>query len=156
MVPQKDLAKEFSLSETQVTKKIRRMHEEGLIKGYSVNFSPSTSSMVNFLLFIEIEEPVPRVINNFYTHPYLGSLYMESRTRWGIHMELPALDLYGFLQGLELMQPYLKFTALQFQYRFTRSSKTFHPYDLFDKDEHKWVTPISDYLDIISDVLSEK
>jgi DNA-binding Lrp family transcriptional regulator len=153
MIPQKDLAKKFSLSETQVTKKIRRMHEAGVIKGYSVNFSP-VGEMVHFILFIEIEEPVPRVINNLYTHPYLGSLYMESRTRWGIQMALPAADLYGFLQGFELMQPYLKFTACQFTYRYTRS-KTFHPYDLFDKEAHKWVTPISDYLEIISRTMTE-
>jgi predicted transcriptional regulator len=153
MTPQKDLAKEFSLSETQVTKKIRRMHDEGIIKGYSSHFNPG-GELVHFILFIEIEEPVSRIINNFHTHPFLGSLMMESQTRWGIRMALPAADIYGFLQGLELMQPYLKFMAFQVNYRFT-SGKDNHPYNLFNKDTHKWETPISEYLDIISDVMAE-
>ncbi|TFH04387.1 MAG: winged helix-turn-helix transcriptional regulator, partial [Candidatus Thorarchaeota archaeon] len=89
MVPQKDLAKQFSLSETQVTKKIRRLESAGVIKGYGSNFS-AMSANVGFNLYIEIEEPVARIMNNFYTHPYLGSIMMESRTRWGIRMGLPA------------------------------------------------------------------
>ncbi|MFW9843960.1 MAG: Lrp/AsnC family transcriptional regulator [Candidatus Thorarchaeota archaeon] len=154
MIPQKDLAKKFSLSETQVTKKIRRMHDAGVIKGYSADFH-AAGVMLHFILFIEIEEPVPRIINNFHAHPFLGSLMMESRTRWGIRMGLPAEDIYGFLQGLELMEPYLKFAAFQVLYRFTRSPPNTHPYDLFNKEAHKWETPISDYLDIISNVMTE-
>ena len=153
MIPQKDLAKLFSLSETQVTKKIRRMENAGIIKGYSSNFSPG-DVMVDFNLFLEIEEPVARIINNFYTHPYLGSIIMESRTRWGIRMGLPAADIYGFLQGLDLMKPYLKSCAFQVMHEFTRGEKT-HPYDLFNKDTHKWETPISDYLEIISHIMAE-
>ena len=154
MIPQKDLAKQFSLSETQVTKKIRRMENAGVIKGYSSSFSPGAVMMMDFNLFLEIEEPVARIMNNFYAHPYLGSIIMESRTRWGIRMGLPAADIYGFLQGLDLMKPYLKSCAFQVMHEFTRGEKT-HPYDLFNKDTHKWETPISDYLEIISHIMAE-
>ncbi len=153
MVPQKDLARRFSLSETQVTKKIRRLENAGVINGYSSNFSPG-GAMIPFNLFLEIEEPVARIINNFYTHPFLGSIIMESRTRWGIRLGLPAEDIYGFLQGLDLMKPYLKTCVFQIMHEFTRGEKT-HPYDLFNKDTHKWETPISDYLEIISDIMTE-
>ncbi len=153
MVPQKDLAKQFSLSETQVTKKIRRLENARVIKGYSSNFSPG-AVMTHINLFLEIEEPVARIINNFYTHPYLGLIIMESRTRWGIRMGLPASDIYGFLRGLDLMKPYLKSCAFQVIHKFTIGEKT-HPYDLFNKDTHKWETPISDYLKIISDIMAE-
>lgn len=152
LVPQKDLAKKFSLSETQVTKKIRRLENEGIINGYSSNFSPK-EAMIYFNLILEIEEPVARVINNFYTHPYLGSIMMESRTRWGIRMELPAEAIIGFLKGVDLMHPYLKFSAFQIMHRFTRG-ESHHPYDLFNKDTHKWETPIAEYLNIISDIMA--
>jgi DNA-binding Lrp family transcriptional regulator len=153
MVPQKDLAKQFSLSETQVTKKIRRLENEGIINGYSSSFSFG-EVMIHFNLYLEIEEPVARVINNFYTHPYLGSIMMESRTRWGIRMDLPSEAIYGFLQGVDLMRPYLKTCAFQVLHRFTRGKNT-HPYDLFNKTTQKWETPISDYLQIISDIITE-
>ena len=153
MVPQKDLAKQFSLSETQVTKKIRRLENEGIINGYSSNFSPG-EVMIQINLLLEIEEPVARIINNFYTHPYLGSIIMESRTRWGIRLGLPAEDIYGFLQGVDLMRPYLKTCAFQVIHRFTRG-ESIHPYDLFNKDTQKWETPISDYLQIISEIMAE-
>lgn len=154
MVPQKDLAKQFSLSETQVTKKIRRLENAGVIKGYSADICEGQHPMIYFNLFLEIEEPVARIINNFYTHPYLGSIILESRTRWGIRMALPASDILGFLQGLDLMRPYLKSCVFQILHEFTRGRET-HPYDLFNKDTHKWETPISDYLEIISDIMDE-
>ncbi len=153
MVTQKVLAKKFSLSETQVTKKIRRLEDAGVINGYSSNFSPG-GVMVHFTLFFEIEEPVARIINNFYTHPYLGSVVMESRTRWSVRMGLPAEDIYGFLQGLDLMKPYLKSCVFQILHHFTRGKKT-HPYDLFNRDTKNWETPISEYLEIISDIMAE-
>ena len=153
MVPQKDLAKQFSLSETLVTKKIRRLESAGLIKGYGSNFA-AFSDNVGFNLSLEIEEPVARIMNNFYTHPYLGSIMMESRTRWGIRMGLPASDLHCFLRGLDLMKPYLKSCVFQLTHSYTRGEHT-HPYDLFNKDTHKWETPVSDYLEIISDSMAE-
>lgn len=153
MVQQKDLAKQFALSETQVTKKIRRLESAGVIKGYGSYFS-SISDVLGVNLYLEIEEPVARIMNNFYTHPYIGSIIMESRTRWGIRMGLPASDFPGFLQGLDLMQPYLKSCVFQINHTYTRDS-SMHPYDLFNKDTHKWETPISDYLEIISDIMAE-
>ena len=153
MVSQKDLAKQFSLSETQVTKRIRRLENAGLIKGYSSDFYPR-DVMVDINLFLEIEEPVARIINNFYTHPYIGSIIMESRTRWGIRTGLPAEDIRGFLQGVDLMKPFLKSCVFQVNHRFTRGAKT-HPYDLFNKDTHRWETPISDYIDTISNIMAE-
>lgn len=153
MVPQKDLAKQFSLSETQITKKIRRLENAGVIKGYDSNFT-AMSKMLGFNLYLEIEEPVARIINNFYTHPYIGSIIMESRARWGIRLALPAPDIQGFLQGLDLMKPYLKSCVFQINYTYTRGSST-HPYDLFNKETHKWETPISDYLEIISNIMAE-
>lgn len=154
MIPQKDLAKKFSLSETQVTKRIRRMENAGVIKGYSVNFKLGAEK-VFFHLFLEIEEPVARIINNFYTHPYLGTIVIESRTRWAINQGLAAEDVYGFLQGLDLMKPYLKSCVFQVMHKFTRGKKT-HPYNLFNKDTRKWETPISEYLAIISDIVAEQ
>jgi len=153
MATQKVLAKKFSLSETQVTKKIRRLEDAGVINGYSSNFSPA-GAMVHFTLFFEIEEPVARIINNFYSHPYLGSVVMESRTRWSVRMGLPAEDIYGFLQGLDLMKPYLKSCVFQILHHFTRGKKT-HPYDLFNRETKNWETPISEYLEIISDIMTE-
>jgi DNA-binding Lrp family transcriptional regulator len=153
MVPQKELASQFSLSETQVTKKIRRLENEGIINGYCSSFRLEDVT-VEFNLILEVEEPVARIINNFYTHPYIGSIRMESRTRWGIRMGLPAEDIYGFLIGIDLMQPYLKFSAFQILHRFTRSESA-HPYDLFNKEAQKWETPIAEYIDIISDINAE-
>ncbi|MHA1136878.1 MAG: winged helix-turn-helix transcriptional regulator [Candidatus Thorarchaeota archaeon] len=153
MIPQKELAKRFSLSETQVTKKIRKLESEGVIKGYGSNFY-SASALMGFNLYIEIEEPVARIMNNFYTHPYLASYMMESRTRWGLRMSLPSADIYGFLQGLDLLRPYLKSCIFQVIHEYTRGEPP-HPYDLFNKETHKWETDISEYLEIISDIMAE-
>jgi DNA-binding Lrp family transcriptional regulator len=153
LVPQKDLAKKFSLSETQVTKRIRRLENEGVIKGFGSSFKMS-EPMIDFNLYINIEEPAARIMNNFYAHPFPGSIMQESRTRWGIRMAIPAAGFHGFLEGIDLMKPYLKSYALQLFCSHHRD-KNAHPYDLFNIGTHKWETPISDYLAVVSDVMAK-
>ncbi len=153
LVPQKELAKRFSLSETQVTKRIRRLENVGVIKGFGSSFKMS-EPMTDFNLFIDIEEPVARIMNNFYAHPFPGSILQESRNRWCIRLAIPAEGFQGFLHGIDLMRPYLKSYALQFFCSYHRDT-SIHPYDLFNVDTHKWETPVSDYLAIISDVLAK-
>lgn len=153
MVPQKELAKQFSLSETQVTKRIRKLESEGVIKGYGSTFK-SMGEMVPFNVYLEIKEPVARIINSFYIHPFPASIMMESPSRWGIRMELPPRDQLGFLAGLDLMKPYLTTCHFQVIHQWTRG-QNFHPYDLYNKETHKWETPVSKYLEIMSDVLAK-
>lgn len=153
LVPQKELAKRFSLSETQVTKRIRRLENEGVIKGFGSSFK-TKEPMIDFNLYIDIEEPAARIMNNFYVHPFPGSIMQESRTRWGIRMAIPAAGFQGFLEGIDLMKPFLKSYALQF-FSTHHRDKSVHPYDLFNIDTHKWETPISDYLAAISDVMAK-
>lgn len=168
LVPQKELAKRFSLSETQVTKRIRRLENEGVIKGFGSSFKMN-EPMIDFNLYIDIEEPAARIMNNFYAHPFPGSILQESRTRWGIRLAIPAggfqetpegrkaipaTDFQGFLRGIDLLKPYLKSYALQFFGSYHRDKNT-HPYDLFNIETHKWETPISEYLAIFSDVMAK-
>ena len=152
-VPQKELAKQFSLSETQVTKKIRRLESAGIIKGYGAS-SKTMDDYVYFNVYLEIMEPAARIVNNLYTHPFLSTIMIESRTRWGLRMGLPSSDLYGFLAGLDLMKPYLKSCVFQIIHSWTRDGN-FHPYDLFNKETHKWETPVSKYLEVISEVMKQ-
>ena len=158
MVAQKDLAKKFSLSETQVTKRIRRLEKEGVLKYYGPSFS-MTKSLVYFHLYMEIEEPVAKVMNNFYTHPFLGSIIQESRTRWGIRIDLSPEDMKGFLLGVDLLRPYLKSCIFQVLLplgsRKEEEVKGFHPYDLFNSESHKWETPLSKYIQVINNIASE-
>ncbi len=153
MVPQKELAKKFSLSETQVTKRIRRLENEGVIKGFGSSIDIAIP-LVYFNLYIDIKEPVAQIINNFHTHPFPGSIMMESRLRWNIRSELPACAFRDFLKGIDMMRPYLNSCALQILYDFKRDN-SIHPYDLFNEDTHKWVTPVSDYLAVIPDILAK-
>ncbi len=152
-VPQKELAKQFSLSETQVTKRIQRLESAGIIKGFESSYK-TMSEYVYFNVYLEVMEPAARIINNFYTHPFPGSIMMESTSRWGIRQALPSSDLYGFLVGLDFMKPYLKSCIFQIIHSWTRD-ENFHPYDLFNKETHKWETPISKYLEVISEVMNK-
>lgn len=152
-IPQKELAKQFSQSETQVTKRIRRLESAGIIKGYGAS-SKTMDDYLYFNVYLEVMEPAARIVNNFYTYPFPGTIMMESTTHWGIRMALPSGDLTGFLAGLDLMKPYLKSCVFQIIHSWTRNGN-FHPYDLFNEKTHKWETPVSKYLEVISKVMKQ-
>ncbi|TFG27596.1 winged helix-turn-helix transcriptional regulator [Candidatus Thorarchaeota archaeon] len=151
---QKEVAKQLALSEAIVAKKIRRLERERIIKGY-LSVLRDWEKMIYFAFFFEVEESAVNIVSSFYAHPFPGTIMMESKTRWCVRMDLPSKDLYGFLRGLDIMRPYFKSSAFQVIHTWY-SDRDLHPFDLYNRDTHTWETPVSKYLQTISEVMEKK
>ena len=153
-ITQKKLAKILSLSDAQVNKRIRRLEDEGIIKGYRSNVC-ATENEVSLICFIELEKPQDQIVSVFYQLPFPATITMESRTRFAIQIALNAQDLTGFLKGLDVLRPHLTNCIVQ-TIHDAKMSMDSHPYDLYNEKTNRWETPGSEYLQDIWDVLKDK
>ncbi|MFW9798776.1 MAG: Lrp/AsnC family transcriptional regulator, partial [Candidatus Thorarchaeota archaeon] len=153
-ITQKKLAEALSLSEAQVNKRIRRLEDEGIIKGYRSTMS-TTKNELNTISFIELEHPQNQILNVFYQLPFSATITMESRTRFAIQLALNSEHLTGYLRGLDVLRPHLVSCFVQ-TIHDAKMSMDSHPYDLYNETTNQWETPGSEYLRDIHDVLGSK
>ena len=153
-ITQKKIAKILPLSEAQVNKRIRRLEDEGIIKGYRSTVC-ATENEMNLICFIELKEPQDQILSVFYQLPFPATITMESRTRFAIQIAFNAQDMTGFLKGLDVLRPHLASCFVQTLHD-AKMSMDSHPYDLFNHETNRWETPGSEYLQDIRDVLNGK
>ncbi len=153
-ITQKKLAKLLSLSEAQVNKRVRRLEDEGIIKGYRSTMC-ATENELNLICFIELENPDDNTLSVFYQLPFPATVTMESRTRFSIQIALTAQDLTGFLRGLDVLRSHLTSCFVQTLHD-AKMSMDSHPYDLYNEETNRWETPGSEYLQDIEDVLKSR
>ncbi len=150
---QRHLAESLSLSETGANKRLQRLEKVGVIKGYKSTIIPSISQF-SHSLFLEIEEPVERVLSSLYQLPFPLCIMMESRTRFCLRLGLTATDFACFLKGFDLLRPSLLSYFFQTLHnpRRTRSS---HPFEFYNEDSAIWDIP-SDSISIIHEHLQKR
>ena len=153
-ITQKKLAEVLSLSEAQVNKRVHRLEDEGIIKGYRSTMC-STEEELNLICFVEMDEPQDQVLSVFYQLPYPATITMESRTRFAIQIALNSKDMRGFLKGLDVLRPHLTSCFVQTLHD-PKMSMDSHPYDLYNEKTNRWETPGSEYLQDIRDVMKNK
>jgi DNA-binding Lrp family transcriptional regulator len=153
-ITQKKLAEVLSLSEAQVNKRIHRLEDEGIIKGYKSTVC-ATENELNLICFFEMEKPQDQILSVFYQLPYPATIAMESRTRFSIQIALNAQDLIGFMKGLDVLRPHLASCFVQTLHD-AKMSMDSHPYDLYNEKTNRWETPGTEYLQDIRDVLKGK
>jgi DNA-binding Lrp family transcriptional regulator len=153
-ITQKKLAKILDLSEAQVKKRIRRLEDEGIIKGFKSTVCVTEKELA-LICFIELERPEDSVLAAFYKLPFPATITMESRTRFSIKLSLNAGDIRGILKGLDVLRPHLASCFVQTLHGGIMSMDS-HPYDLYNAKTNRWETPGSEYLQDIRDVMKGK
>lgn len=134
----KRLASVSGLSESQVSKRIRRLQEVGVIKGYKSVFNPTPDDdLLSFYCFLEMKEPAEHVLSCFYILPFSLDILMESRNKFCFRLRLPAGQFNGFLKGFDSLKPHLSSYFFQIV-RYSSSSKAEQVYDLFSFDSNRW------------------
>jgi DNA-binding Lrp family transcriptional regulator len=153
-ITQRKLAEVLSLSETQVNKRIRRLEDAGIIKGYRSEVSTSDNEM-SIICFLILENPQDQILSVFYQLPFPAIITMNSRTRFAIQLSLNSQDMTGFLRGLDVLRPHLASCFVQ-TIHDARMSMDSHPYDLYNEKTNRWETPESAYLQDIQNVMGRK
>ncbi|MFW9966118.1 MAG: winged helix-turn-helix transcriptional regulator [Candidatus Thorarchaeota archaeon] len=150
---QRHLAEALSLSETGASKRVQRLEKAGVIKGYKSTIIPSISQF-SHCFFLEIEEPVERVLSSLYQLPFPLCIMMESRTRFCIRLGLLASDFACFLKGFDLLRPSLLSYFFQTLHNPRRTSSS-HPFEFYNEDSAIWDIP-SDSISIIREHLKKR
>ncbi|MFX0053821.1 MAG: Lrp/AsnC family transcriptional regulator [Promethearchaeota archaeon] len=145
---QRQLAETLSMSETRAVKRLQRLETTGVIKGYKSTLIP-TSNQFSHSLFLEIEEPVERVLSSLYELPFPLLIMMESRNRFCIQFRLNASDFTGFLMGFDLLRPHLSSYFFQTMHNPRRTSSP-HPLELYNDEFERWEIPENSH-DVIRD-----
>jgi len=142
----KELRDILNLSEAQLSKRIQKLEEKDIIKGYYSDYSLlKTEDFVYFDCFIEIEGFVNQILSCFYKLPFQFVINFESQNKLCLKLGLDASDFKKFLKGFDLIRPYLKSYFFQFFYGDAKSAAR-ELYDLYNPIKKAWETPIKDYL----------
>jgi DNA-binding Lrp family transcriptional regulator len=147
---QRHLAETLSLSEKRANKRLQRLESTGIIKGYRSAFIP-TINQFSLSLFLELEEPVEPILSSFYELPLPLYVMMESRTRFCIQLGFSASDYTGFLNGFDILRPFIVSYFFQTLHN-PRRTKSGHPLDLFNDESGSWEFP-EDSINIIREHL---
>ncbi|MHA2379326.1 MAG: winged helix-turn-helix transcriptional regulator [Candidatus Thorarchaeota archaeon] len=149
---QKRLSDILGLSETLVNKRIHRLENTGIIKGYRSVFTPyGNHGMI--VLVLELEESVEQVLRSFYLLPFQLYVMMESKTRYCIRFSLSSKDHKMFLRGFDLIRPHVVSYFFQTLHS-SHPTKPPIPFDRFDQATGKWAIPVEESLQIIRDAVS--
>jgi DNA-binding Lrp family transcriptional regulator len=153
-ITQKEIADELGISEAQVNKRIHRLEDDGIVKGFrTIVYLPE--SAVDFTLFFEVGEGKEGLLSSFYEIPIFGTVMLESESRFGYRAYFPAGDFRSFLRGFDQMRPHLKWFHFQTVHHPRNLTKSLHPFDMFDEAKDRWETPASKYLRRISEILED-
>jgi DNA-binding Lrp family transcriptional regulator len=149
---QKRLADILGLSETLVNKRLQRLENTNVIKGYRSVFTPfGNHGMV--VLVLDLEEPVERVLASFYQLPFQLYIMMESKTRYCIRFSLSSKDHKMFLRGFDLIRPHVVSYFFQTLHR-PHPTRPPIPFEMYDEDSGKWELPLESSLQSIRNAVS--
>ncbi len=140
---------DVQLSEVQISKRIQKLEEKDIIKGYYLDYSLLKSEeFIYFYCFLEIRESINNVLSCFFKLPYQFVINIESTNKLCLSMGLSANAFQKFLRGFDLLRPYIHSYFFQFTYTGKRSSVQ-SLFDLFNRTNSSWETPIKNYISII-------
>ncbi|MBD3157876.1 MAG: winged helix-turn-helix transcriptional regulator [Candidatus Lokiarchaeota archaeon] len=148
-ITQRKLAREIGISEGSVSARIRRMEDEGIIKGYKPAYTP-VGDPIYITLYIEIREQPQAVLAKISELPFLIGVSSESMNKHCLKMAISSEILKHFMQRLRDLRPYLTSYFLQYQALIERKSGEHQSvFDLFDAEKNTWVFPVEKYLNLI-------
>ncbi|MHA1908091.1 MAG: AsnC family transcriptional regulator [Candidatus Thorarchaeota archaeon] len=142
-----EFGKKIGLSEGQVKRRITRMENERIIKGYRWILD-KVEQPLYFYVFMEISENIDCVLSSFYRLPFPSEILMESRNRYVARIRLYGTEITGLLRGLTHMRKYLDTYYLQTVHDIA-SSPTIFLSEYFDEKTGRFVYPVEETIERI-------
>ncbi|MHA1883698.1 MAG: winged helix-turn-helix transcriptional regulator [Promethearchaeota archaeon] len=148
-ISMRELNSVLKLSESQIRKRIRRLTENGIIRGYFINYDLThNEDYVYLYCFLETSKSVESIISWFSQIPYLIMILFESPHKVCFQLKLNAKDLKKFLQGIDLIRPYVNSYLFQLAHNQIKENPQYI-FDLYNPITNSWETPIKDYVKLI-------
>ena len=100
------------LSEGQVKRRITRMEDTGIIKGYRWILNKVEQPLF-FYIFMELSDNIDCVLSSFYRLPFPSEIMMESRNRYVARIRLYGTEITDLLRGFTHMRKHMDSSFLQ-------------------------------------------
>ncbi len=102
----KEFGEILDLSESQVKRRMDRLEEEGIVKGYRWIIQMVEQPLFLYF-FMDITENTDCVLSAFYRLPFPGEIMMHSRTRYCARIRIHGTEMTGLLRGMTQMRKYM-------------------------------------------------
>ncbi|MFX0181811.1 MAG: winged helix-turn-helix transcriptional regulator [Candidatus Hodarchaeota archaeon] len=146
----RELGATIQLSDTQVRRRLRRLENEGVIKGYLSNFEiMEASKMIFIYIFMEMTNPNDSltVWSLFNELPFQVNFYYGSKTRLCAFYRTDTESLLKVMEGLDLMKKlFCRFFIQLVPFYY---NPRHHFFTAYNWETNCWETPIDKYIELI-------
>ncbi|MFW9910696.1 MAG: AsnC family transcriptional regulator [Candidatus Thorarchaeota archaeon] len=108
----RELGQIVMLSDTQVRRRITRLENEGILKGYRWILKKVEKPLFIYF-FMNVTRNTDSILTSFYRMPFPSEIMMESKSSYLIRIRLYGTELIGLLRGITFMRDYLDSHILQ-------------------------------------------
>lgn len=137
----------IDLSSGQVKRRITRMEQERIIKGYRWILE-GVEQPLYFYVFMGISENNDCVLSSFYRLPFPSEIMMEKRNRYVARIRLYGSEITGLLRGLTHMRKYLDTYFLQTVHDIANAPTTMFD-DYFNEKDGRFHFPVDKTIELI-------
>lgn len=133
---QKEIADTLQISESLVSRKIRMMERNGIIRGYESAFKPFKEHETVICVFNAINSLTETI--GFLTYlPFPKTIAYQDESNIALAINLQKKDVVDFLRGIYLLDDKMKSSQTQI-WLDTPNSPIYHSYDLYTKGSNAW------------------
>ncbi|MFW9919514.1 MAG: winged helix-turn-helix transcriptional regulator [Candidatus Thorarchaeota archaeon] len=138
----KEFGELVNLSETQIKRRITRLEDAGVVKGYRWIIEKIDSPLYIYI-FLELSDNVDCILSSFYRLPFPCEILMESRNKYCARIRLYGAEITGLLRGISYMRKYIESYFVQITHDLSEVP-TSESSGYFNMDEMRWEYPTDD------------
>lgn len=136
-VTQKKISKTLSLSESQISRRIKSLEQNSIIRGYRTGFNPYLNS-ITFLCIFNLEKNANEIIGYLKQIPYPKTIAFGSKGLFALGIVIPVAEVKGILNCIHLLSTKTKGITIQF-YLQEPSVNIQNFFDLYDTIKNNWM-----------------
>ncbi|MHA2308919.1 MAG: hypothetical protein ACXABJ_06560 [Candidatus Heimdallarchaeaceae archaeon] len=133
----------LNLSESQIRRRIKKMEQNGIIRGYRTGFFPFMNPPP-FFIIIEAEKNFQKVIFHLSKIPYPLSIGLDKPGKIGVAIEFPVHEIREFLDAFYLLKPLLDSYFIQ-QWSCYPSINIADGYNFFEEESNSFIKLDKEY-----------
>jgi len=140
----KEVADQLGLSLALVHKRVKRLEEEGIIRGIKPTFNPFDET-ISIACFFKSTKHAKEILCGFHSLPYEVSFVLENDVRYEVVVTIPPSETNQLLQRLNTFRRYSEEFFIQVVLKGCGKGFT-HLLDAYNKETNSWEMPITDML----------
>ncbi|MFX0045640.1 MAG: winged helix-turn-helix transcriptional regulator [Candidatus Hermodarchaeota archaeon] len=140
----KEVAKELGLSLALVHKRVKRLEDEGIIRGIKSTFNPFDET-ISIACFFKSTKYAKEILCGFHSLPFEVSFVLENDVHYEVVVTIPPSETSQLLQRLNTFRRYSEEFFIQVVVE-SRGKGWTHILDMYNNETNGWEMPIADML----------